>query len=334
MGDADLIALDSADVYVAGKSYGLVPIAAEDYSGYEARSYYSVAVARRTEAHLTIFNLKSRRSCHSGVMTAAGWITPVDKLIETGQIHVDDCDIYHHVGQFFSKSCVPGALNEAYNTNNNNPINLCEACASGGPDRCQRNDVELYYGNSGAFRCLTEFGGDIAFVKHTTVRENTDGRNQAEWARNRRSDDYQLLCNDGTRRDIDDWQDCNNGEIPANAIVTADFKSERDREIYWTLLNYAQQFFASDSNEDFQMFHSMLDHKDLIFQDSTVRLVPVEPERQNYESYLGPQFVRAMERMTAIDCVTGGASTVHGLTRWLSLVACFLITVLCCIQTL
>ena len=82
------------------------------------------------------------------------------------------------------------------------------------------------------------------------------------------------------------------------------------------------------------MFHSMLDHKDLIFQDSTVRLVPVEPERQNYESYLGPQFVRAMERMTAIDCVTGGASTVHGLTRWLSLVACFLITVLCCIQTL
>ena len=58
-------------------------------------------------------------------------------------------------------------------------------------------------------------------MKHTTVRENTDGRNQAEWARNRRSDDYQLLCNDGRRADIDDWMDCNMGEIPANAIVTA-----------------------------------------------------------------------------------------------------------------
>ncbi len=64
-------------------------------------------------------------------------------------------------------------------------------------------------------------GGDVAFVKHTTVRENTDGRNPAEWSRNRRSDDYELLCNDGTRADIDDWQNCNMGEVPASAIVTA-----------------------------------------------------------------------------------------------------------------
>ena len=73
-----------------------------------------------------------------------------------------------------------------------------------------------------SFTCIcTIGGGDVAFVKHTTVRENTDGRNKAEWARNRRSDDYELLCNDGTRRDIDDWESCNMGEIPANAIVTA-----------------------------------------------------------------------------------------------------------------
>ena len=64
-------------------------------------------------------------------------------------------------------------------------------------------------------------GGDVAFVKHTTVRENTNGRNLADWARNRRSDDYELLCNDGTRRNIDQWEECNMGEIPANAIVTA-----------------------------------------------------------------------------------------------------------------
>ena len=64
-------------------------------------------------------------------------------------------------------------------------------------------------------------GGDVAFTKHTTVRENTDGRNRAEWARNRRSDDYELMCNDGTRKDIDKWSECNMGEIPANAIVTA-----------------------------------------------------------------------------------------------------------------
>ena len=64
-------------------------------------------------------------------------------------------------------------------------------------------------------------GGDISYVKHTTVRENTDGRNVAEWSRNRRSDDYELLCNDGTRQDIDSYEDCNMGELPANAVVTA-----------------------------------------------------------------------------------------------------------------
>lgn len=38
----------------------MVPIAAEDYSGYDAASYYAVAIARRMDSHLTIFNLKRR----------------------------------------------------------------------------------------------------------------------------------------------------------------------------------------------------------------------------------------------------------------------------------
>ena len=69
--------------------------------------------------------------------------------------------------------------------------------------------------------CRDTDGGDVAFAKHTTVRENTGSRNQADWARNRRSDDYELLCTDGTRKDIDDWASCNLGEVPSNAIVTA-----------------------------------------------------------------------------------------------------------------
>jgi melanoma-associated antigen p97 len=72
-----------------------------------------------------------------------------------------------------------------------------------------------------SYCCVFAVGGDVAFVKHTTVRENTDGRNRAEWARNRRSDDYELLCNDGTRKDIDAWRTCNLGLVPSNAVVTA-----------------------------------------------------------------------------------------------------------------
>lgn len=64
-------------------------------------------------------------------------------------------------------------------------------------------------------------GGDIAFVKHLTVRGNTDGRRQSYWARNRRSDDYELMCKDGRRTHIDDWENCHLGQIPASAMVTA-----------------------------------------------------------------------------------------------------------------
>ena len=63
------------------------------------------------------------------------------------------------------------------------------------------------------------------------------------------------------------------------------------------------------SNDDFPMFVSMLDHKDLIFQDSTVRLVKVPPSKQTYQAYLGTDFMRAMERMENIDCVTTSLAT-------------------------
>jgi Transferrin len=59
-------------------------------------------------------------------------------------------------GQYFSKSCVPGALSSYYNPFKTNPVSLCEACQTSGPKRCLRNDDELYYGASGAFRCVTE----------------------------------------------------------------------------------------------------------------------------------------------------------------------------------
>lgn len=63
---------------------------------------------------------------------------------------------YACVGELFRRSCVPGVLDTQYNKAGTNPVNLCEHCGAGGMDRCQRNTRELYYGDSGAFRCLVE----------------------------------------------------------------------------------------------------------------------------------------------------------------------------------
>lgn len=46
--------------------------------------------------------------------------------------------------------------------------------AGGNPEgKCKRSHIEAFYGYTGAFRCLVQGGGDVAFVKHTTVTENT-----------------------------------------------------------------------------------------------------------------------------------------------------------------
>ena len=41
-----------------------------------------------------------------------------------------------------------------------------------------------------------------------TPRDNTDGRNADFWARNRRSDDYELLCKNGRRAPLNKWSSC------------------------------------------------------------------------------------------------------------------------------
>lgn len=55
---------------------------------------------------------------------------------------------------------------------------------------------------------MIEQGADVAFIKTETVLENTDGNNQEPWAVNLNSQDFEILCRDGSRRPITEHENC------------------------------------------------------------------------------------------------------------------------------
>ncbi|KAG8136379.1 hypothetical protein E2320_009337 [Naja naja] len=296
--DIDAVVLAGKDVYVAGKTYGLVPAAAEHYAdGDTVSTYYAVAVVKRAMTDVfTIHDLQQKRSCHTGYGRMAGWNIPIGLLLRKGFIQPQECNILKAVSGFFSASCIPTAEKEGY------PANLCELCIgdSQGNFRCNASSQETYYGYTGAFRCLAEGHGDVAFVKHSSVFENTDGHNTDTWASRLRSGDFQLLCPNGARAEVDQFAGCHWGQVPPRAVMV---HPDTNALVVYGLLDKAQDFFGDDNNTNgFKMFSSSeFQKQDLIFKDSTVKIVPVG-ERRTFESWLGRPFLDSLEGLQSPQC--------------------------------
>merc|ERR550534_524581 len=102
---------------------------------------------------------------------------------------------------------------------------FCQECAGSGSlvdhnAKCSPSSKEKYYGYAGAFRCLADRAGDVAFVKHLTVTENSDG-NGPTWAQGLRSQDYELICPGVVgKASIADFNTCNLAAVPSHAVVT------------------------------------------------------------------------------------------------------------------
>nr|XP_060623174.1 melanotransferrin [Anolis sagrei ordinatus] len=294
----DAVTLLAEEVYTAGRVHGLVPAAGEAYAEEDSSSsYYAVAVVRRASGGsgaFTVHELQGKRSCHTGFGRRAGWVLPVGLLLAKGLLQPRGCSALQAVSTFFSASCIPTDDLEGY------PPNLCQACAGDqeGRHKCEANSQERYYGYGGAFRCLAEGSGDVAFVKHSSVFENTDGRNSAPWATRLRSADFQLLCPNGARAEVGQFAGCHWGRVPPRAIMV---HPETSAVALFGLLDRAQDFFGvhnesnSNSSDRFQMFNSSaFGGQDLIFKDATKAIVPVG-ERTTAEAWLGQPFLEAME---------------------------------------
>ncbi|KAI8511347.1 antigen p97 [Branchiostoma belcheri] len=295
MNQADVITLDGGDIYQAGMKYNMRPIMGEDYGNGDT-SYWAVAVVRKDNPEINMNNLRGRKSCHTGLGKTAGWIIPTGWLVDQDFVQTDgQTSLVQAVGHFFSKSCVPGAKSPEYDPQNTNPSTLCSLCAGAGEDHCVRNKNEPYYGYSGAFRCLAEGAGDVAFINHQTVQDNTDGHNPENWAAGLRADDFELLCTDGSRRPVDQWRECSLARVPSHAVMTSNDRSQEWVNRVVRLLKGVQEQFGSDENEnDFQLFDSSsFGGHDLLFRDDTQHLVEVG-SKDSWEKWLGQEYLRCI----------------------------------------
>jgi len=257
----------------------LKPIVAEDYGSGPA-SYYAVAVAKASDdsTRFTKDGLKSKKSCHTGFEKTAGWNFPIGQMFQKGILEsVGKCDPLATANNFFSKMCVPGST-------------ACDLCKG----TCNRNcDGEDYCGYSGAFRCVAE-AGDVAFVKHTTVMENTDENNDEEWSKNLKSTDFVLLCPDGTRAPVTAYSECNLGKAPSHSVVVSKSASTKLVLRIQQLLQVSQLMFGPDLDDDgdFELFGGP--GKDLLFKSSTKKLLPLTPECDS-KIFLGASYMNAVQ---------------------------------------
>ncbi|XP_061157726.1 otolith matrix protein 1 [Syngnathus typhle] len=294
-GSADAASMFSDDIYAAGLCYGLEVAAGESLNGVDGVSYYVVALARRSSSDLSLLEMHERSSCHPGIRTTVGWTVPVGYLLNTSQISPGhQCNFPRAVGNLFGYSCVPGIKDPQHDPRGNNPKNLCEACIGDDNDRhiCASNPRERHYGEAGALRCVAENLGDVAFVKHNTVFDNLDGKNQDSWALDVEAEDLKLLCPDGTEADLDDYRHCHLAAVPGNGVVVR----QMDKCRVWKFLERLQNAFGN-SSAGLSMFSSSgYSHSDVLFTDSTRLLLRV---LGGFTSWLGPSYTSALQ---AFEC--------------------------------
>nr|AAC64660.1 pacifastin heavy chain precursor [Pacifastacus leniusculus] len=275
-GNADIISLDGGDVYQVTQDYGFERVLSEVYdmgAVSPTSSYYAVAVVR-ADSNITSFShLQGRKSCHTGIGKTAGWKLPLATLLQLGLIDPSHCNYVSAAAEFFSGgSCAPGAKHPSYNKQINYVDRLCSLCIGEGENQCARSSDEPFYSYSGAFRCLVQGGGDVAFVKHSTVPDNTDGSSSADWTVGLQSDRYKLLCPSGGTAAISEFRSCNLALVPAHEVVMSGRSSlDRLSQVRQVLLGVSEVFKGSSpGSKTFQLFGTYQGKSDFVFKDSAV----------------------------------------------------------------
>lgn len=177
---ADAISLDAAFIETYREKFNLKPILTEEHEPSKGK-YFAVAVVKKNSGIQSLEDLKGKKSCHSEYNNFASYRAPLYALIKAGLIKKSSCPYDKTLSEFFGGSCVPGVKLPEYEVDEKLEEAMCSVCGGNldsnesnpQESKCAGDVKEAFHGYSGAFRCLASGSGDVAFVKHTTVKENT-----------------------------------------------------------------------------------------------------------------------------------------------------------------
>lgn len=183
-GTASLAKFGPSDIFLANRDYGLEPVVSEYYGGDVGNNYYSVAVVRKEfcDSNPSVYDLKGKRSCHTGYRRTAGWTAPIGFLVDSGVIPIrsDDKSLNtdtESVASFFSKTCAVGSNSEGPATGGGPWEGLCSACDG----NC--SEESPFAGYEGVIRGLMDNVCDVAFTKQeAALKVASDGSNPEAWS--------------------------------------------------------------------------------------------------------------------------------------------------------
>uniref|UniRef100_A0A8C6XM67 Lactotransferrin n=1 Tax=Naja naja TaxID=35670 RepID=A0A8C6XM67_NAJNA len=105
---------------------------------------------------------------------------------------------------------------------------------------------------------------------------------------------FELLCYDGSRRSVDEYENCYWARVASHAVVARSVDGRTDK--IWELLSYALEQMKQKQSRC-QLFKSPQDSgKDLLFKDNVIGLIQV-PEGADAELYLGPKYCAAIQNL-------------------------------------
>ncbi|CAJ1050673.1 LOW QUALITY PROTEIN: serotransferrin [Xyrichtys novacula] len=300
--EVDAVSLDATHTFIAGRC-GLVPVVTEYYEKERKcvpaegsthletdvlPSVVAVAVAKRSSRSIFIGNLGGRRSCHGHMYSPAGWLLPYRHTLSLEHNSSSPCDPDQVYNSVFWKGCLPGSQG-----------NLCKVCMGGTGEaatkRCADNHNERYYGNMGALRCLVgdpsgKSFGDVAFLEQHNLQANILSLSSTGWADGWTASEFELLCGDGRRAPLSEWESCNLGIVPPNTVMTRPVLTAR----VYDFLMKSQETLAANPNTEFKLFESQqYGESDLLFKDATQCFV--HTSHMTARSILGGEFYSHIE---------------------------------------